>query len=105
MSLDTPARDRRDRRLIRLIVIGSAFGLLLAWGTLIPVMLAGPMPAHLSWPVVILHPLIVFGWFATVFVLLTRYPRRALVWIYGVSAVFVGLALVVWGFFSPGFIG
>ena len=87
---------------MRLTVVGSSLALLVAWGTLIPLKLSGPMPAHMTWPVIIVYPATFFGWFVGTIVLMGRYPRHPLLVVYGVGFVAVAIVLVLFVFCTPG---
>jgi len=90
------------RRLARLAVVGSSLALIVTWGTLIPIKLSGPMPAHMTWPVIVLFPPTGFGWLVGLIVLSSRYPRRPLAVIFGVSFVVVAIEIAVIAFCTPG---
>ncbi|HEX3152921.1 MAG TPA: hypothetical protein VHR66_32920 [Gemmataceae bacterium] len=88
--------------MICLAVVGSSLALLVAWGTLIPLKLSGPMPAHYSWPVVIVAPLTVYGWLTGTLVLMLRYPQRQLTVVYCMAALVVTILVVLFACFIPG---
>ncbi len=102
MSISPDELARRHRRLIRLVTVGSAIALVVSWGILIPLKASGPMPAHMTWPVVIVFPPTIFGWLVGTTILTERYPRHPLLVIYGVSFGLVAIVMALTVFCTPG---
>jgi hypothetical protein len=100
--MDRQQNGDLTKRLNRLTIIGSVAALAIAWATLIPLILSGPMPAHFTWPVILAFPPTFFGWLVGVIVLTGKYPRHSLAVIFGVSFVVVAIAVALIAFFTPG---
>jgi hypothetical protein len=60
------------------------------------------MPAHMTWPVIILYPPTLFGWVVGIVVLPIRYSQHRAAGILGVLVVVAAIGVLLFVLFTPG---
>jgi len=95
MSDADTKRPIKDRRLLRLTVIGCTFGLIMCYAALIPLKMFDGLPARITWTMVGVWPVLAYGWLGGTVVTTILYPHRQFTWFLGLTSAFLAIMLLV----------